>query len=513
MQKSSEEKPSTSWGIRMPDFSAAAAAVGGAVTSIQNVGGAVTGAVTGAVDGAIGKTTNAGKALAALVNPETHCEKCHQSPNVASQYFNKSRWDPMRQCGVCGNKNRCGNCAKKSKFPIPDKIKIANFLYDQDMHCYICQGEGGATSECEKSLDHAFDAEFCLALRETIGISKSIQLWKTSHGNFYPYWKKPSLTDNDTFWDKVKRGLHLVDQYSGYIPAGMIVSTGVKAVDAALSAPMKDQDYGAGIGEKLVKIYLPFLRAMGSYFEDSEIFSNSMAVAVCNLYYYICKLELDRKRQDFHSSPQLDDRNVKEMITLFGDHWGMAQWPYAAKLSAPHDTSSWSLWYLSCLIKPNGWNLLAYLHDSISLPSGKQVPAFALAVNDFKKEVCLTVRGSNSASDWDIIFQLNCERFQYKGIVGRAHFGSLVAARVILDDLGVRDALEELLSLGYKVTCVGHSLGAAVALLMTAMIFDSYLTRGQNPQIQCLAYACPACTSENIGNLLWSICSHRILFF
>ena len=188
MQQDNEEKPSTSWGIRMPDFATAAAAVGVAVTSIQNVGGAVTGAVTDAVGGAVGsaieKTTNAGKSFAAFVTPDTRCEKCHQSPNVASQYFNKSRWDPMRQCGVCGQKNRCGNCMKKSKFPIPEKIKIANYCYDQDMFCNICQGESGAISECEKKLEHAFDEEFCLALRETIGITTSVQLWKTNPYRF-----------------------------------------------------------------------------------------------------------------------------------------------------------------------------------------------------------------------------------------------------------------------------------------------------------------------------------------
>ena len=82
-----------------------------------------------------------------------------------------------------------------------------------------------------------------------------------------------------------------------------------------------------------------------------------------------------------------------------------------------------------------------------------------------------------------------------------AHGGMLRAARAILDECGARRAVARLRANGYALTVVGHSLGAGVAVLLTALLnADDAASSAQ--RVKCFAFACPACASEALTDLL-----------
>jgi hypothetical protein len=61
-----------------------------------------------------------------------------------------------------------------------------------------------------------------------------------------------------------------------------------------------------------------------------------------------------------------------------------AQWLYGAALPAPHDSSDWSSWYLSNLLKHQRYTLLLSINETIKLPDGRKCPAFAIVGRERK---------------------------------------------------------------------------------------------------------------------------------
>lgn len=151
----------------------------------------------------------------------------------------------------------------------------------------------------------------------------------------------------------------------------------------------------------------------------------------------------------------------------------------------------------------------------IFLIDGTRCPAFALAVRlspGGEKELVVSVRGSATPLDWCINFDEEYSPFEYqKGqepghvISGQVHLGMLRAARAILDDFGGRTAIHELSSKGYKIKIVGHSLGAGTSVLIAAELKNGFMNNvnlgilDKIPLIECIAYACPSCVSENLA--------------
>ena len=79
-----------------------------------------------------------------------------------------------------------------------------------------------------------------------------------------------------------------------------------------------------------------------------------------------------------------------------------------------------------------------------------------------------------------------------------AHGGILRAAKAILNDCGAAAAVDALRAKGIHVTVVGHSLGAGVAVLMTALLNQNTTL----PNARCYGYATPACVSPPLAERL-----------
>jgi hypothetical protein len=154
----------------------------------------------------------------------------------------------------------------------------------------------------------------------------------------------------------------------------------------------------------------------------------------------------------------------------------------------------------------------------IFLIDGTRCPAFALATRispGGEKELVVSVRGSATPLDWCINFDEEYSPFEYQtgqepgqAILGQVHLGMLRAARAILDDFGGRTAIHELSSKGYKIKIVGHSLGAGTGVLIAADLKNGFMNNvslgilDRIPPIECIAYACPSCVSENLASAL-----------
>ena len=70
------------------------------------------------------------------------------------------------------------------------------------------------------------------------------------------------------------------------------------------------------------------------------------------------------------------------------------------------------------------------------------------------------------------------------------------AARAILYDCGAAQAVAKLRANGFRVRCVGHSLGAGVAALATTLL---NLDDPSQPQVTASLYAVPACCSPALA--------------
>jgi len=79
--------------------------------------------------------------------------------------------------------------------------------------------------------------------------------------------------------------------------------------------------------------------------------------------------------------------------------------------------------------------------------------------------------------------------------------GMVRAAMYVLKEVG--PALRRLHAAGYQITMVGHSLGGAVAALLTSLL------EGYIPSIRCITYGCPSCVDSLTADLMLK--SRRIL--
>lgn len=188
-------------------------------------------------------------------------------------------------------------------------------------------------------------------------------------------------------------------------------------------------------------------------------------------------------------------------MDLLGKYAGSANWMYIADLKSPHSTDSWNSWYLSQLIERDGFTLLLFVgDDNTKCPNASRVPAFCLAANSDTKEVILNIRGTVTETDvWDIDLNYDLEDFEYFEIHGKVQLGFYIGAKGILDYFGVRETILSLVKLGFNIRITGHSMGAAVAVIIAADLRYHHVGEFSEENLLCFAYACPPCFSDDLG--------------
>jgi hypothetical protein len=213
-----------------------------------------------------------------------------------------------------------------------------------------------------------------------------------------------------------------------------------------------------------------------------------------------------------------------ERLRLLAEWVGPAQWlSYAHKLPPPHTAPEWAAWFASRLAAKAGWCVIA-CHGAAkqeacvvpAYPHKTRVPSWLLAAQPQSKRVVLAIRGTHTPED--ALIDADHERAVWESAVGGRHVchrGMLRAARAILDDCGCRAALELFRSAEYSLTLVGHSLGAGVASVLTALLTLGEKATRSDPtapppppqpppfaRVVCIAYACPSCVDKRLAELL-----------
>ncbi|CAK4682569.1 unnamed protein product [Aphanomyces euteiches] len=119
-------------------------------------------------------------------------------------------------------------------------------------------------------------------------------------------------------------------------------------------------------------------------------------------------------------------------------------------------------------------------------------PAFGLVVKPEEKLGILMIRGSKSVQDVLTDLQIAAATNSSTGPLDSfAHHGMAQAATWVKNQ--VYDSLKELYSHGYRFMINGHSLGGGVSALLSVMLHDEF------PDLECFAYAVPACANREIA--------------
>ena len=197
---------------------------------------------------------------------------------------------------------------------------------------------------------------------------------------------------------------------------------------------------------------------------------------------------------------------------------------HAHGLPAPHNTPEWAAWYTARLAAKADWTVVA-CHGAAATDAGActvptlaeptRVPAWLLAAQSASKRAVLSVRGS--CTETDALIDADFAEVEWESSLGGKHGAPrhVRAARAILDECGCRVALELLRAAGYSLTIVGHSLGAGVGTIPTALLLlGEKAATASDPSLHLrrrrrrpqggggIAYAAPPCVDARLASML-----------
>jgi hypothetical protein len=124
----------------------------------------------------------------------------------------------------------------------------------------------------------------------------------------------------------------------------------------------------------------------------------------------------------------------------------------------------------------------------------------------------ISVRGSSESKDFYINAQLDGIDFEYHAgsvpgnvVSGKVHAGMIRGAKAILDDYGLRYAVQRLAADGYCIKVAGHSLGGGTSALIAAELKNGFMDQLRSnsitslPRIVAYCYACPCVASADLA--------------
>ncbi len=233
-----------------------------------------------------------------------------------------------------------------------------------------------------------------------------------------------------------------------------------------------------------------------------------------------------RLSDEMETLPAASDKLLDWIHPCFGP----ANWLYKLKLPGVHNNDEWTRWYLSQVLLQEGWAVVGasvrteiipqcttVVEEDESNPghyvpveSTVMVPAFAVVTRG--KEAMVVVRGTQSMADWTININMVPEEVTYytgrdggSSFVGQAHAGMTKGAEAIINLCGVGRMVDELLSQGYSIKVVGHSLGAGISCMIAILLKAKYSREKQEgkrsdvPFIPSIGFGHPPCVDVRIA--------------
>lgn len=472
--------------------------------------------------------------LAQLTSSSCICPSCSSALSIIESLI------PTNKCRVCGQLF-CSKCIGKSSLPVPSDLLHSDFRPKQSVATVSTASAAASKEEASDSKEKIVlvpdDIQYvCKSTCNALVTRRVMEIFRDEinekfESNFNDFiihehsWKEyfpfPSTAPEDTTYRQAIRAAQIavfVADLTGF-------SLTLKAV--------KVMYFGSEIFNILIKgdilpMLSPLLESLKAYGIDGPS-------ALLRLYYLGCQHTL--RAAQLAKQPKLrtvyDERQHPSVLcphcpygvmAYLARYVSAAEWLYHTQLPSPHNTMEWSSWYLTKLVRRQGWTVLMGIHETTKLPDGLKCPAFAVLTRvrgrqsekrklklKVKKEALIVVRGSASPMDWTINLQEELHddyTYAYFHPSVTAHCGSMDAiiesnesvvqvangyihkgihdsAMAMLDRYNLRSHIVRLIQAGYEVKCVGHSLGAGVAGMLALeirnMMVTQYLQQSEAP--------------------------------
>eukprot|EP00735_Rhodelphis_limneticus_P014100 TRINITY_DN808_c0_g1::TRINITY_DN808_c0_g1_i2::g.25436::m.25436 TRINITY_DN808_c0_g1::TRINITY_DN808_c0_g1_i2::g.25436 ORF type:complete len:709 (+),score=125.82,sp/Q5YLM1/DGLA_RAT/34.78/3e-15,FYVE/PF01363.16/3.9e-13,FYVE/PF01363.16/9.2e-12,Lipase_3/PF01764.20/1.6e-20,Abhydrolase_6/PF12697.2/0.16,PAS_7/PF12860.2/0.3,FYVE_2/PF02318.11/0.12,FYVE_2/PF02318.11/34 TRINITY_DN808_c0_g1_i2:60-2186(+) len=286
--------------------------------------------------------------------------------------------------------------------------------------------------------------------------------------------------DYDSNWQKAQRGALFALKAVKVLPLGDI-STAASAADFLSKYGL----YGfAGfvLKEQLVEAVDTLKLLCGN------IPSMSLTDVTGGLYYLMSMNRGERgdnptAQSDAHTHSADVSADLLDRLLFYGPH--ALHYVYQ-----PHATD------VQRLVSHRGYSLLFSQTDALP-----EQPAYYVCASKARKEVILAIRGTQSIHDCMTDVRA-LPSLMHPDVQGHVHSGIGKSALWLYNE--VSGSLKTLVSKGFNLVIVGHSLGAGCATLL------SILLKPDIP-VQCYAYATPACVEEPLADLCRSFVTSIVL--
>jgi len=304
------------------------------------------------------------KGYISTVKVYENCSKCNAQVNVLGNYLTS-----QNQCRMC-SKLFCNACIAKSSVNVPNHLLDITFqnktAHAQPERQFLCLHR--CTPRVINACMLAFRKEITCRFEDYV--NAFLEEEKKQHF-FFPI---PSASPEDTAYRKALRMIHIAGVVAGMTGYAMTYNA-VKY--AYYSSELVNILTEGGI----LSILTPLLESL----KECGI-GISGPTALMRLYYLGCYHTLQSKidttsRSLLYTSDKtgvLYSECPLAVLQYVNSYLSAAQWMYLSSLPPPHQDNDWGSWYLSQIIRRQGWSLLMCINESTKIPDGSKCPAFAL---------------------------------------------------------------------------------------------------------------------------------------
>ncbi len=309
------------------------------------------------------------------------CHKCNAQVSALNNYLTS-----QNTCRMCC-KIFCNSCIGKTAVNVPNHYLDITFqnktAHAQPERQYLCLHR--CTPRVINACMHAFRKEI------TSRFEEYVNSFLSDEQKQHFFFNIPEASPEDTAYRKALRMIHIAGVVAGMTGYAMTYNA-VKY--AYYSSELVNILTEGGI----LGILTPLLESL----KECGI-GITGPTAMMRLYYLGCyhtlQSKIDNSRRSALYESHLPGVIYSEcplaVLEYVNGYLSAAQWMYLSSLPPPHQDNDWGSWYLSQIIRRQGWSLLMCINDSTKIPDGSKCPAFALVTRCIPVTVC----GGSSKSD------------------------------------------------------------------------------------------------------------------
>lgn len=299
-----------------------------------------------------------------------NCHICQAQISVLGNYLTS-----QNTCRMCC-KLFCNSCIAKSSVNVPNHLLDISFqsktAHVQPERQFLC------LKRCMPRVVHACMQAFRNEI--TARFEDYLNIFLSDERAQHFFFCIPKESPEDTAYRKALRMIHIAGVVAGMSGYAMTYNAVKYAYYSSELVNILTEGNILGILTPL----LESLKQCGLGF--------SGPTAVLRLYYLGCYHTLQAKVDTSRRSLlyEADKPGViypecpQAVLEYVNSYLSAAQWQYMSALPPPHQDNDWGSWYLSQIIRKQGWSLLMCINDSSKIPDGSKCPAFALVTRCFE---------------------------------------------------------------------------------------------------------------------------------